>query len=67
MGCNSCSRRRAAKNASKVYDVMGGHKYLPDKQIRSRLEVFKKRYCSECSKRYSCDFEKYSLCKDKII
>lgn len=63
MACGSCkSRRRALHNK---YDVMGGYKYLTDRQIRARLEVYKKRYCSDCENRYKCNYEMHVNCKKK--
>ena len=63
MPCGGCTKRRVAKEQSKEgYDVMGGYKDLPDRQIKARLEVYKKRYCRQCEKRYKCDFVMYSNC-----
>jgi len=69
MGCGGCGKRRAAraagnKNITKD-DVMGGYKYLTDRQIKARLEIYKKRYCSNppCDKRYECNYETYVKCK----
>ena len=42
---------------------MGGYKYLEPHQIRARLEVFKRKYCAGCEKRYDCDFKMYTECK----
>ena len=64
MACGGCSKRRSVKEQSKErYEVMGGYKDLPDRQIRARLEVYKKRYCKSCENRYKCDFVMYSDCK----
>jgi len=63
MGCG-CNKRRKPKPASVTKDgVMGGYKYLTDRQIRARLEVYKKNYCKKCEKRYKCDFVMYTACK----
>lgn len=43
---------------------MGGYKYLTDVQIKARLEVYKKRNCSGCEKRYECDYSMYVKCKN---
>ncbi len=64
MSCSSCSRKKPRPN-KKVYDVMAGYKYLPDNQIRVRLEVFKKRHCKNCNARYKCDFVMYTNCDVK--
>ena len=68
MGCSGCGKKRAARAARAVIDektgVMGGYKYLNDKQIKARLEVYKKRYCSDCKKRYDCNYEMYVKCKE---
>lgn len=64
MACSACSKRRAAAEASRQYTVMGGYKNLPDRIIKARLEVYKKRYCSECVDRYKCDYQNYVKCKE---
>jgi len=65
MACGGCGRRRAAAAAGKITekDLMGGYKYLTDRQIKARLEIYKKRYCSGCDKRYECTYEMYVKCK----
>ena len=60
MGCG-CSGGKSRSNP-KPYDVMGGYKYLTDKQIRKRLEVFKRIYCKTCQGRYNCTFTVYKEC-----
>ena len=66
MACGACSKRRSVSNTKgMVYDVMGGYKFLADKQIKARLEVFKKRHCSDCDTRYDCDFLMYTNCDKK--
>lgn len=60
MGCSSCGK---SSPKSMSYDVMGGYKYLSDRQIKARLEVFKKRNCKDCEKRYDCNYEMYMGCK----
>lgn len=71
MGCSGCGKKRATRArqtavkeaAKKVGDeVMGGYKYLNDAQIKARLEVYKKRYCSDCDDRYECTYETYTKC-----
>ena len=63
MVCSKCGKKRVL--SEDAYDVMGGYKYLPDRQIRARLAVFKKRYCKHCNERYECDYVKYKRCKNK--
>jgi len=67
MACGGCGKKRAARQTAKKAvekdEVMGGYGHLTDSQIRARLEVYKKKYCSNCSKRYECNYETYSNCK----
>jgi len=67
MACAGCGKKRAAKqvavDAVKKDEVMGGFGHLTDRQIKARLEVYKKKYCPNCSKRYECTYEIYSKCK----
>ncbi len=67
MACGGCGKRRAAKQPVKQTaekdEVMGGYGYLTDSQIKARLEVYKKKYCPNCEKRYECGYEMYSKCK----
>lgn len=65
MICGGCNKRRSVRENSK-YDVMGGYGTLSDRQIRARLEVYKKRYCKQCEKRYKCDFVMYTGCRKNI-
>jgi hypothetical protein len=71
MACSGCGKKRAvrarAAAAAKIKnEVMGGYKYLNDKQIKARLEVYKKKYCSDCESRYECTYEIYSGCKKRL-
>jgi hypothetical protein len=61
MGCN-CGGSRTVYRKDPL-DVMGGYKYLHPHQVKARLEVFKKRYCKECSDRYKCDYSYYLKCE----
>ncbi len=61
MGCGC--RKKKSVPITREYDVMGGHKYLTDRQIRARLEVYKKNFCKDCGKRYKCDYPTYVNCK----
>ena len=67
MACGACSKRRAAKTDARrqkeEQDLMGGYANLTDKQIKARLEVYKRRYCTTCAERYSCNYENYVKCK----
>lgn len=66
MACGGCSKRRAARTATprggNVYDVLGGYKNLPNRQLKARLEHFKKLYCKDCDLRYQCDYAMYKNC-----
>lgn len=67
MACGGCGKRRATREAVNrditKDEVMGGYKYLTDRQIKARLEVYKKRYCPNCDQRYECGYEMYANCK----
>ncbi len=67
MACGGCGKKRAARQVAKKAvekdEVMGGYGHLTDSQIRARLEVYKKKYCSNCDKRYECNYETYYKCK----
>ncbi len=66
MACGSCSKRRnnkTKKNPDGSVDILGGYKNLNDRQIRARLEVYKRKYCSNCDKRYDCNYKIYLKCK----
>jgi hypothetical protein len=68
MGCNCGDRRRAkaaraAANGDPVAEIMGGYKYLSPKQVRARIEVYKRRNCQKCDNRYKCDYDMFVSCK----
>jgi hypothetical protein len=71
MACGGCQKRREARDAQMVNnrqakdetDLMGGYANLTDRQIKARLEVYKRRYCTSCAKRYECDYTLYLECK----
>jgi len=67
MVCGGCKKRQSRHGVGEVYDVMGGYKHLPDRQLRARLETYKKLHCNECDSRYVCDFTMYSNCTIKTI
>ena len=67
MACGSCSKkRRATTPITKDSDLMAGYKYLTDRQINARLEVYKKRFCSTCGNRYKCDYKSYLTCTKRL-
>ena len=67
MPCGSCGKkRRSIPKAQAEKDLMGGYKYLSDRQIKARLEAFKKRFCPNCNSRYDCDYTMYLKCKDRL-
>jgi hypothetical protein len=67
MACGSCGKKRRSISRDTVEkDLMGGYKYLTDRQIKARLEAFKKRFCANCSSRYECDYTMYLKCKNRL-
>ena len=67
MSCGGCAKRRPVKEQSKEnFDIFNGYGNLPDRQIKARLEVYKKRYCKQCEKRYNCDYPMYLDCRKNI-
>jgi len=66
MACGGCTKRRLAKQQQrKEYDVLGGFKSLPERQLKARLETYKRIHCPNCEKRFSCDYPMYLKCKGK--
>jgi hypothetical protein len=67
MACGGCGRRHQAnvvqRQSSDDQNLMGGYANLTDQQIKTRLEVYKRRYCAACDKRYACDFGNYLTCR----
>ena len=67
MPCGGCSKRRsaytAARKAREERDLTGGYANLTDRQLKARLEVYKRRYCKDCTQRYECDYQKYLECR----
>ena len=54
MACGGCAKRRAARVASNATPpelLKGGYKYLNNKQLRARLEIYKKKNCTDCDQR----------------
>ena len=63
MGCSGCGKRNARKAAKSKIDIMTEYKYLNDRQLKARLEVYKKQHCQGCNKKEKCDYERYVSCK----
>ena len=66
MACGGCARRRAARknvDAGSKKSIMGGYKYLSDRQLRARLEVYKRNNCKGCPQRYPCDYGMFIKCE----
>lgn len=67
MACGGCAKRRSEVAADRKKQdedsLMGGYKYLNDRQIRARLENYKRKYCKDCVIKYECDYAKYLECK----
>ena len=61
MACGACSRKRTARK--EAYDIFAGQKYLTERQLNARLEVFKRKFCPNCDIRYDCNIQKYISCK----
>lgn len=64
-GCKKRSRPNVKTDDPTQYDLTGGVdvRSLNDRQIKARLEVFKRRFCNGCSIRYECDYSTYLGCK----
>lgn len=60
MGCYGCGRKNTALRSN---NIMEQYKYLNDRQLKARLEVYKKKYCKECEKASKCDYTMYLNCK----
>jgi len=65
MACGGCAKRRQAVNRSikNPEDLRGGYGYLTDRQLRARLEIYKRNNCKDCQDRYKCDYPKFVECK----
>jgi len=70
MACGGCGKNRrpsraAVNNKTNYYNFTGGVdvKSLNQKQINARLEIFKRRFCSDCNDRYKCNYEVFLNCK----
>ncbi len=60
MGCSGCGKRRTQRSAK---DLMARAKYMNDRQLKARLEVYKRENCRNCEKKDKCDYEVYVACK----
>lgn len=60
MGCSGCGKRRAHRSSK---DLKERAKYMNDRQLRARLEVYKREHCKECEKKEKCTYEVYVACK----
>jgi len=60
MGCR-CNNKRSPVGVN----IMDGYKYLKPHQIKARLEVFKRKFCSNCNDRYICDYNMYLQCTNR--
>lgn len=65
MSCGSCARKRIERDnvRKNIDEVMGGYKYLTDRQLKARMEMYKKKYCSDCKDKTICNYEMYKRCK----
>ncbi|HLD90927.1 MAG TPA: hypothetical protein VI911_07945 [Patescibacteria group bacterium] len=67
MACGACGRRHNKdNNIEKSKSITDGYKYLTDRQIKARLEVYKRRFCKDCSTRYTCDYTVYFNCLERL-
>ena len=68
MACSGCKKNRMARanKMTKDGDLMGGYKYLSDRQIKSRLEAYKRRFCKSCNDRYNCNYGVYLKCEVRL-
>jgi len=68
MPCGGCGKRKLASDGGvNENDITGGYANLTDRQLKSRLEVYKKRFCATCPKRYECDYKSYLECKKSEV
>ena len=70
MACGGCKARAAARAATSIKkdgNLLGGYKYLTRRQINARLEAYKRRFCSDCGDRYSCNYETYLKCEKRLV
>lgn len=65
MACSACTGRSKYANRVNEYskELFGEYKYLSNAQIEARLATYKRKYCTECEKRYVCNYASYLECK----
>ena len=70
MACGACGKKRGSNvnvnvKSPEDYNITGGLdvRTLNDRQLRARLEVFKRKFCSDCTIRYECTYVIYLDCK----
>lgn len=73
MACGGCSKKRDSRNDIKrqglseerilLNKVFGNYKYLTDRQIKARLDIYKKRNCKACDRQGECDIGSFFKCK----
>lgn len=65
MACGGCAKRRRVQTGplDSPETLKGGYKYLTDKQLKARLEVYKRNNCTSCEKRYECNWGMFVECK----
>lgn len=67
MACGACGRKHNKDNSiEKSKSITDGYKYLTDRQIKARLEVYKRRFCTGCASRYTCDYVVYFNCLERL-
>jgi len=68
MACSGCNKRKNVKRQLREdSDLMGGYANLTDRQIKARLEKYKRSYCKDCEKIHECDYACYVECKKSSI
>lgn len=65
MGCG-CGQKNNKLRFNKGDNILGSYKYLNDRQIKARLEVYKKINCKNCNERYKCDYVMYLKCRENM-
>lgn len=67
MACGGCGKKRTLDSNTEnlaAAIVFGNNIYLTDRQLKARLENYKRNYCKDCAERYECDLTRFVLCKD---
>lgn len=67
MACGGCSKHhtyvRNKNSNDPLSDLTGGYANLNNQQIKARLEAYKRKFCTNCAERYTCDFGRFLECK----